>query len=661
MAPSSPHSAASAFHKAVEAASRALSGGHAVPLIGKRAKKALPASLTETDRTQIRGENDASALYRRFHDPRPEPTLSRDASGPNAHAMLRTLEQIRCELYGSRHLTGARANLDACLADRLTVLGAPAMQEKTAMPAPLALELLAREALSGETFSAAQAGQALEQWRASLTPVGRAALEEMRATQNDQNRFAHASAHFLVSCLSSPNQKEAGASFIEDDIEEDRSEPSASSETETEVAGEAGTEEAPSPASETVDSVPAPVNANDASTDQKNADDSFQEAPEASASSLETFLFMDLGQEGEMSEDGTEEAAGPSCPAPDNAPSHEPEAYRAYTTAFDEEVLATDLCDPEELSELREELDAQMADTHGLVTRLAHKLQRKLMAQQQRHWAFDQEDGLLDAARLTRIVSTPGLSLSYKRESETDFRDTVVTLLIDNSGSMRGRPIATAALCGDILARTLERCGVKVEVLGFTTRAWKGGQSRAQWLKEGKPIDSPLTKPAQGPGRLNDLRHIVYKSAETPWRRSRHALGLMLREGLLKENIDGEALLWAWKRLKARPEKRRILIVISDGAPVDDSTASANGPDYLEAHLREVVGKLEAEPTCELRAIGIGHDVTRTYANSVTIGSADDLGDTLATELTALFTPQKAPRKGLQKYRQKSRHASSGK
>ncbi len=302
--------------------------------------------------------------------------------------------------------------------------------------------------------------------------------------------------------------------------------------------------------------------------------------------------------------------------------------YKAFTTQFDEIIAATELCDEDELTRLRAYLDQQLVHLQGAVTKLANRLQRRLMAQQNRSWDFDQEEGLLDAARLARVVVAPGHSLSYKIERDTEFRDTVVTLLIDNSGSMRGRPISIAAICADILARTLERCSVKTEILGFTTRAWKGGQSREKWLSDGRPA---------APGRLNDLRHILYKAADEPWRRARKSLGLMMREGLLKENIDGEALLWAHNRLIARPEERRILMVISDGAPVDDSTLSVNNGAYLERHLRQVIGWIESRSPVELCAIGIGHDVTRYYSRAVTIMDAEQLGGTMVEQLASLF------------------------
>jgi cobaltochelatase CobT len=336
---------------------------------------------------------------------------------------------------------------------------------------------------------------------------------------------------------------------------------------------------------------------------------------------------------------GDEDPGRPGRPGilPRNANSaDDPTAYRAFTVQFDEVTAADELCDAEELTRLRSLLDQQLAHLQSVIARLANRLQRRLLAKQTRAWEFDLEEGMLDPARLSRVVVNPIYPLSYKREKETDFRDTVVSLLIDNSGSMRGRPITVAAMSADILARTLERCGVKVEILGFTTRAWKGGQSREQWIGNGKPPN---------PGRLNDLRHIVYKDADAPWRRARKSLGLMLREGILKENIDGEALLWAHKRLLARTEQRRILMVISDGAPVDDSTLSVNPGNYLEKHLRQVIEEIEHFSPVELVAIGIGHDVTRYYHRAVTIVDAEQLGGTMLEKLAELFDEDERPGK----------------
>jgi cobaltochelatase CobT len=358
---------------------------------------------------------------------------------------------------------------------------------------------------------------------------------------------------------------------------------------------------------------------------QARAEQSEGDAEEGEDQQMEAESDMD--GEGEPGDEGEEGMlpVRPNRPLSDLPPQFD---YKAWSTAFDEEVAAIDLCDEDELTRLRAYLDQQLTHLQGAVTKLANRLQRRLMAQQNRSWDFDQEEGILDAARLARIVVSPGTSLSYKVEQETDFRDTVVTLLIDNSGSMRGRPISIAAISADIMARTLERCGVKTEILGFTTRAWKGGQARENWLAAGRPGH---------PGRLNDLRHIIYKKADEPWRRARKSLGLMMREGLLKENIDGEALLWAHNRLIGRPEERKILMVISDGAPVDDSTLSVNHGAYLERHLRQVINWIEGRSPVELCAIGIGHDVTRYYQKAVTIMDAEQLGGTMVEQLAGLF------------------------
>jgi cobaltochelatase CobT len=393
------------------------------------------------------------------------------------------------------------------------------------------------------------------------------------------------------------------------------------------------------------------------SQDQENADGQSNETGDDQSDSSES---QGYGAQGEETEDASEQDDASETTAdqaqtemqmgsgdeeepgraerpwlPPGALSNEPlgQQYHAYTVKFDEIVDADQLCDAEELGRLRNHLDQQLSHLSGVIGKLANRLQRRLMAQQNRSWDFDLDEGTLDAARLTRIITNPMHALSFKKEKDTNFRDTVVSLLIDNSGSMRGRPITVAAMSADILARTLERCGVKVEILGFTTRAWKGGQSREQWLGAGKPAN---------PGRLNDLRHIIYKPADAPWRRARKNLGLMLREGILKENIDGEALLWAHNRLLPRPEERKIMMVISDGAPVDDSTLSVNPGNYLERHLRDVIDWIETRSPVELVAIGIGHDVTRYYRKAVTIVDADQLGGTMMEQLASLFDEDEA-------------------
>ncbi len=361
---------------------------------------------------------------------------------------------------------------------------------------------------------------------------------------------------------------------------------------------------------------------------QDSADELEEGAMEAAdAPSAEYPDESDAGESEEPSENRPVPSGGQEKRGPD---------YKAFTTKYDEVVDAAELCEPEELQRLRDYLDKQLQNLSSVVARLANRLQRRLMAQQSRSWEFDLEEGVLDTARLPRIIIDPQQPLSFKHEKDMEFRDTVVTLLIDNSGSMRGRPITVAATCADILARTLERCGVKVEILGFTTRAWKGGQSREAWLQAGKPPN---------PGRLNDLRHLIYKSADAPWRRARKNLGLMMREGLLKENIDGEALDWAHQRLLGRPEQRKILMMISDGAPVDDSTLSVNSGNYLERHLRYVIEEIETRSPVELIAIGIGHDVTRYYRRAVTIVDAEELGGAMTEKLAELFEEAPPPRR----------------
>jgi cobaltochelatase CobT len=492
-------------------------------------------------------------------------------------------------------MAGVAANLQQKLSEQCEADGYDRMTRKEQLPLGAALALLARERMSGVT-SPPSADRVLSHWRAEVGPEAEAALAEMARTTDDQTAFTRAARKLL----SAYDLAEAEAEAEPDEQPEggeDAPEQSPQQDSASEGESESQTEAEASLSAEPQD---------------MQGDAAEEDAAE--------------GEEEEAAQAEGDERPGGQQPAKDR--SGDESQYRAYSRAFDEEVGAEALCDPEELSRLRQQLDHQLQHLQGVVSKLANRLQRRLMAQQTRAWDFDLEDGLLDVSRLARVVTTPTASLSYKRERETDFRDTVVTLLIDNSGSMRGRPITVAAMCGDILARTLERCAVKVEVLGFTTRAWKGGQSRERWVQDGKP---------RNPGRLNDLRHIIYKSADAPWRRSRKNLGLMLREGLLKENIDGEALVWAYRRLLVRSEHRRILMVISDGAPVDDSTLSVNPGNYLERHLRQAIQDIETRGLVELVAIGIGHDVTRYYRRAVTIVDAEELGGTMMRQLTSLF------------------------
>ncbi|HET6610328.1 MAG TPA: cobaltochelatase subunit CobT [Rhodopila sp.] len=564
-------------------------------LTGKRARLPLPTrALPAAEMAKLRGQSDAIALRLRHHDDAVH--AQRMPTRREAKDAYDALEQVRVEVVGARHMHGVNANLRAKLTEECEAEGYDRMTRKDQLPIDKALALLARERISGEP-APEPAQRILDLWRDSLGDTADQALTEMLESQEDQLAFARASRKLLAAL----DLAEAEVDAEPDDNSED---------------GEDGGEQS---------------GAQDNSEDGEGQSDSDQESMlGAQPEEMEGEAADDDGSESEEEAavaEGDDRPGGPQPRRERPNPDHEA-VYRAYTRQFDEEVDAEDLCDADELGRLRQQLDQQLQHLQGVISKLANRLQRRLLAQQTRSWEFDLDEGLLDAGRLARVVINPMQALSYKRELDMEFRDTVVTLLIDNSGSMRGRPITVAAMCGDILARTLERCAVKVEVLGFTTRAWKGGQSREKWVQDGKP---------RNPGRLNDLRHIIYKAADSPWRRARKNLGLMLREGLLKENIDGEALLWAYRRLLVRPEHRRILMVISDGAPVDDSTLSVNPGNYLEKHLREVIRDIENRDQVELIAIGIGHDVTRYYRRAVTIVDAEELGGTMMKKLTELF------------------------
>ena len=532
--------------------------------------------------------------------------------GKNARAMFESVEQARIEAIGARAMPGVASNLSAMLDDKYgrTVVNRSSNRKDT--PLEEAVGLILREKLTGAKPPAA-ASMYVDLWRDWVEEKAGEKLLNLETALHDQQAFARLSRDLIAALDMGDELGEDPDEAEENEEQEAEDEPGEKSENpqgEEEKSEQASAEEQETAEGE---SESAEMDAQQTSSD---------DAPE--------------DMDGELEDDG-EEPWRPELPF--SSLSNE-NFYRVYTNAFDEEISAEDLCDAEELTRLRAYLDKQLSSLQGVVARLANRLQRRLMAQQNRSWDFDLEEGVLDAARLTRVITDPLHALSFKVEQETKFRDTVVTLLLDNSGSMRGRPITVAATCADILARTLERCGVKVEILGFTTKAWKGGQAREKWLGAGKPPN---------PGRLNDLRHIIYKSADEPWRRARKNLGLMMREGLLKENIDGEALIWAHNRLLARHEQRRILMVISDGAPVDDSTLSVNSGNYLERHLRQVIADIEARSPVELIAVGIGHDVTRYYARAVTLIDAEELGGAMTEKLAELFEEhdvnQPAPRR----------------
>ena len=548
---------------------------------------------------EARGFADGFALRQRHHDV----TLHNRNAPPEAQArsVFDAVEQARIEALGARQMAGVRANLGHALEMRLRSDPLTRARSRAEVPLGSALALMVRERLTGDAPpTIAQPALALiREW---IEEKAGTDLDALSLALDDQSAFARLATKLLQDLelieiqpeATEPQEDEGSEGEEQDqgeqDGESDEDQPGGQTDSQMEVRS-----------SEQADS--------DMQGETREAEDG---------------EFEGDGEEGDDGDDGIQPAR-PNRPQADTPGFLD---YKAYTQRFDEMVEAAELCDEEELTRLRAYLDRQLTHLQGAVTKLANRLQRRLMAQQNRSWEFDQEEGLLDAARLARVVVSPAHSLSYKIERDTDFRDTVVTLLIDNSGSMRGRPISIAAISADILARTLERCAVKVEILGFTTRAWKGGQSREAWLQAGRPAT---------PGRLNDLRHIVYKRADEPYRRARKHLGLMMREGLLKENIDGEALLWAHNRLIGRPEERKILMVISDGAPVDDSTLSVNSGSYLEKHLRQVIAWVENRSPVELIAIGIGHDVTRYYQKAVTIMDAEQLGGTIIEQLAALF------------------------
>jgi cobaltochelatase CobT len=567
-----------------------------------------PRKPSPEDVAVLRGHADSMALKLACHDPAVHRRLA--PQGPEARSLFDSVEQARVEAIGAKRMEGVASNLSAMLQDRYH-RGAKYEDITERADAPLedAVALMVRERLTGESPPPA-AKKLVDLWRAEIEAKAGSELDRLDGKIDDQRAFAR----IMRDVLAHLDMAEAA------DFESEESEESEDDQSEENKQQEG-----------------------EESEEGSSREQAEMESSEASAEELEDGMSEDSDAPSselpdEADEADSEEASEAWRPPSSGANERRGPDYRAYLTKYDEMIAAEELCDPEELTRLRGYLDKQVQNLQGVVARLANRLQRRLLAQQNRSWEFDLEEGMLDAARLPRVIIDPFQPLSFKQEKDTNFRDTVVTLLLDNSGSMRGRPITVAATCADILARTLERCGVKVEILGFTTRAWKGGLSREAWLQSGKPAN---------PGRLNDLRHIIYKSADAPWRRARKNLGLMMREGLLKENIDGEALDWAHRRLVHRPEQRRILMMISDGAPVDDSTLSVNPGNYLERHLRYVIEEIETRSPVELIAIGIGHDVTRYYRRAVTIVDAEELGGVMTEKLAELFdenAPSAAPK-----------------
>ena len=594
------------FKRALTLATRSIAADSAVEVVfsseppglnGKTARLPEPSRIpSKAEIAVIRGHADAAALSVACHDPKLHERLA--PPGGEARQVFEAIEQARVEAIGAQRMQGVAANLAARIEQRYERSRFAEVVERSEAPLPDALGLLVREMLTGQ-IPPAKARAIVNLWRPWIGGRARSLLERMPEMLSDQEAFGRLTRD-LLAALNLADQFDQQQNEDQQSSESE-SDPNAADTEDENAEGEQRADLSDARSERDANSERALDDREDGLTDRLDRDADASELPRRS------------------------EPWRPNLSVLEN-----PEAfgYKVFTRSYDETVNAEELCDPDELERLRSFLDKQLQALHGAVARLANRLQRRLLAQQNRGWDFDLDEGMIDAARLARVIVDPMHPLTYKQERDTEFRDTVVTLLLDNSGSMRGRPIMVAACCADILARTLERCGVKVEILGFTTRAWKGGHSREEWLNALKP---PL------PGRLNDLRHIIYKAADAPWRRSRRNLGLMMREGLLKENIDGEALTWTHNRLLARPEQRRILMMISDGAPVDDSTLSVNSGAYLERHLRQVIEEIETRSSVELLAIGIGHDVTRYYRRAVTVTDAEELAGVMTEKLAELF------------------------
>ena len=558
--------------------------------------KKISDNLDKDTIAKTRGESDKIAIKLKYHDIQLHSRLK--PTSDLASEIFNFAEETRIETLGVNKYSGIKKNLNDLIEDKFktNLITPPGGDDKTSFLN--ALHLYLREQLSGSK-PPSNSSKVMRLWNTWLEKRIGKIIPELKQTYQDQENFAKKTQDLLHALRSEigdienneGNQDSENSENSEDNSESEEQDNSSQSDAEEDEGDstETGMEESADSSEVDSDVIDA-----DSDTDMGDGDDEIESSPFTG----KNFFEKNLNK------------------------------YKVYTNLYDEIINATDLCDSDELFRLRKSLDKQLETLQGAVSRLANKLQRKLQARQNRTWEFDLEEGMLDAAKLARVVSQPMSPLSYKIEKEMNFRDTIVTLLIDNSGSMRGRPITIAAITADILARTLERCGVKVEILGFTTKAWKGGQSREKWIEEGKQTN---------PGRLNDLRHIIYKSADAPWRRSKNSLGLMLREGILKENIDGESLIWAHERLLNRFEERKILMVISDGAPVDDTTLSANSGNYLEQHLKSVISYIENKSNIELIAIGIGHDVTRYYKKAVTLTDAEHLAGAVTEQLADLF------------------------
>ena len=556
--------------------------------------------MTREEVLLARGTADAFALRHKFHD---QKTAAKyEPQGQMAKDIYEAMETARIEAVGAQHMPGTAGNIDVKIANEALRKGYDQITDRAQAPLATAAGYLIRHLATGRDLPAG-AENVMEHWREFIEARCDGTLENLAETLSDQQAFAKFTRQ-IIADMGYADQLGDDPDGADEDMDDDASQDGQDEEEQPDSTGDDDSE------GDEADAAP------------EQSQEEQQDASQAQVS-MDDQADAEMGEETEMP-DGE---APMEPPAPQPISDADPN-YHVYSTNFDEEISAEELAEPAELERLRNYLDQQLEPLKGAVSRLANKLQRRLQAQQNRSWEFDREEGILDAGRLARVVASPTTPLSFKVEKDTEFRDTCVTLLLDNSGSMRGRPISIAAICADVMARTLERCDVKVEILGFTTKAWKGGQSREEWLKEGREAT---------PGRLNDLRHIIYKSADAPWRRTRPNLGLMMKEGLLKENIDGEALEWAHRRMTMRQEQRKVLMVISDGAPVDDSTLSVNPANYLEKHLRDVIAMVEIRKAVELVAIGIGHDVTRYYERAVTITDVEQLAGAMTEQLASLF------------------------
>ena len=570
--------------EAVSAATRAISGNPELEINFGGMGSSLPNPPNSLkDLTSFRGKADSIACIEKYRDK----TIKINSGVEKINSLIRVMEDTRVEILGSLNYPGVASNLSAKFKEKSKLHESFEEQEDQL---EIALETwLRKTCLPNESDS--QSNLFLKYWGKLFDSQGEEFKKNLIDSLNDQARFYDIAENFLKNLNIEDEENDSDDNDVEDDSEQE--EQTSSDQNEEEESQES------------------------ASSDEQESQEGTEET-DSDAGDIDEDAIVDENQEITTNQSWLESLVGQTTNF----------TYKVYTRSFDEEIKAEDLCSPEELQRLRKHLDQLMGPSKATISKLAHRLQRFLMAQQNRSWEFNKEEGMLDSARLHKIITDPLTALTYKVEKDTEFRDTSVSILVDSSGSMRGRSMTVAAICADIISTTLERCNVKTEVLGFTTKQWKGGESRKLWMEDGKP---------ENPGRLNDIRHIIFKSADTPWRRGQKNFGLMLREGLLKENVDGEALIWAHDRLARRTEQRKILMVISDGAPVDDSTLSTNPTNFLDLHLRQVIHSIETKSDINLIAIGIGHDVTRYYKNAVTIHRAEELGGAMLEQLTDLF------------------------